>query len=241
MNQQWFQRGSYNYCLKCERVFHVNDIQGSSRHFSSCFDSDYESNEQFMQFTADRVRCTLCDKEMHVRCWQSHFLSSRHEQEVQSFKVGKERLERIKDFNSIRSLVERLSYSPWRQEMKERMYNYLFLVEEGEKKTHLAESKRRLCQINAMEVSSNLELAIWKTSILGSYFDDMQDIYDYSSLDVNFDRKRYTKDVLVSCGSSVIIPLVLQFLFDETQNGTWERYDNFLTVVNSELVDDYYR
>lgn len=110
------------------------------------------------------------------------------------------------------------------------MYNYLFLVEEEEKKTHLAESVRRLCQINAMEVSSILELAIWKTSVLGSYFDDMQQVYDYSSLDANFDRKRYTKDVLLCCGSSVIVPIVLGFLFDEGENGTWKRYVYFLDV-----------
>lgn len=209
----------------------MNDIQGRSRH--SCFDSDYERNEKYMITVYDRVCCTLCHKEMHVRCWRSHFVSLGHEQEVKSSEVGKERLKRIEDFKHLRSLVERLTYSPWRQEMKERMYNYLFLVEEEEKKAHLAESKRRFCQINAMEVSSNLELAIWKTSVLGSYFDDMQDVYDYPSLDVNFDPKCYTKDVLFSCGSSVIIPLVLEFLFDETQNGSCKRYKEFLDVVST--------
>jgi len=63
-----------------------------------------------------------------------------------------------------------------------------------------------------MEVTSLLELIIWKASICGDIFLTLQEVHDYKALDEDFDPLGYIRDKHITSGVEVIVPLVTSFL-----------------------------
>ena len=63
-----------------------------------------------------------------------------------------------------------------------------------------------------MEISLLLEPAIWKQSILRSFFDEMQKVHDYAALDEQFNKPQYLHEAMITSGASIIIPRVYDFL-----------------------------
>jgi len=64
-----------------------------------------------------------------------------------------------------------------------------------------------------MEILSLLELALWKAKICdGLTFHSMQEMREYSILEVDFDAQAFAQEMRISCARQVVVPLVSAFL-----------------------------
>lgn len=65
-----------------------------------------------------------------------------------------------------------------------------------------------------MEAISLLEMGLWKANIVADgCFNSMIEMREYPILDENFDPNEYAMTKRITCGSAVIIPLVMNFLW----------------------------
>jgi hypothetical protein len=65
-----------------------------------------------------------------------------------------------------------------------------------------------------MEAISLLEMGLWKANIVADgCFNSMIEMREYPILDENFDPNEYAMTKRITCGSAVIIPLVINFLW----------------------------
>ena len=77
-----------------------------------------------------------------------------------------------------------------------------------------------------MEISLLLEPAIWKQSILRSFFDEMQKVHDYAALDEQFNKPQYLHEAMITSDASIIIPRVYDFLIG--RKGPEKKYRKFI-------------
>ena len=145
------------------------------------------------------VRCIICGTgEMHINGASRHFNCREH---------------RENERNAV-----------W-LDIKERNLNYMEFT--GAVHVRCKICKTGLMHINGahghfdssphntrIEQITLLEMMIWKASICdGVFFRTIQEVRDYSFLDQNFDPFEYMRKKRLVDGATVIIPLVMKFLY----------------------------
>ena len=182
--------------------------------------NQYNDMEYVIRHTDGTTKCLLCETgymRKHER--NRHFNGCRHEfnyQEVkrceQSIVDERKRSEFIKWCDGIKVRVEMLGLPKWKYSLKSKMFDFIY-------RTHVAGDGVRqiilltLLGYEKLEATSLLELALWKSNIVCDVvFSSMQEMREYSILEQGFDPEEYARIRRVTCGSEVVIPLVVSFL-----------------------------
>ena len=164
------------------------------------------------------VRCTLCSTgDMHRNCALSHFRSGGHtyavvkEEQETRLRVTKEEQE-TRLHSSMLPTGARidicLGSEVWKRNIKALIYDFVYANIGSEE--HIERHYKLYCR---MEKSSLLELALWKASICDYvHFETLQDVYDYSALEEDFDPVDFVRQKRITSGVEVIIPRVMEFL-----------------------------
>ena len=153
------------------------------------------------------VRCTLCSTvDMHRNNALSHFRSGGH-----TYAVVKEEQE-TRLHSSMLPTGARidicLGSEVWKRNIKALIYDFVYANIGSEE--HIERHYKLYCR---MEKSSLLELALWKASICDYvHFETLQDVYDYSALEEDFDPVDFVRQKRITSGVEVIIPRVVEFL-----------------------------
>ena len=129
-----------------------------------------------------------------------------------------------------------LGLPKWRLEMKSQMMNFFYYMNDinlddihadlitegmnlltGTRSELYAVIKKNVENIfkkyQKLEITSLLELALWKANIVDNiFFSSMAEMREYSILEPTFHVDEHVKEKKITCGSSVVIPLVCSFL-----------------------------
>jgi len=165
---------------------------------------------KFIIWSGPHVRCSMCATGfMDRNDASSHFNSYCHKQRMAEYEGGCRLIQF--DIPSKRAIDKDLGHSAWRNDLKARIYDYAV----GTKGSPL-EIQNLYCNYRKMEVTSLLELSLWKSSICGDVFLNLQEVYDCKALQVDFDPFEYIREKRVTSGAEVIVPLVTSFLSFDT-------------------------
>jgi hypothetical protein len=163
----------------------------------------------YVSHEGGQYRCMLCETGgMNSVSAKKHFNGSRH---LQRHSAIAERQRKIFCMRYVKNVYKRIlpqiRHSAWRDKIKSEMCDFVT----GAKGYNDCEL---LCaKLFRMEALTSLELALWKARITdGAAFSTMQDLRDYPILDSAFDVDTFASDMRISCGSQVVIPLVLEYL-----------------------------
>ena len=155
------------------------------------------------------VRCTLCSTgDMHKNCALSHFRSWGHR-----YAVEKEEQETRLHSSMLPTgarIAICLGSEVWKRNIKALIYDFVYAnIGSAE---HIKRQYELYCR---MEKTSLLELALWKASICDDvHFETLQDVYDYSALEENFEPVDFVRQKRITSGVEVIIPRVMEFLWN---------------------------
>ena len=169
----------------------------------------------------DMFICLICNTgSMHEKVLSSHCNGCGHKFSLRHERL-KDRARRVDGGTQftkgkyMHSRINSLGLLSWRQDIKEKLYDYIF--DEGEFVFDIPFSiERQLEKYQMLEKTSLLELAVWKASCLsfdGSMnFHTMQDILDQWAMDESFDPAAYKQERRFNGSMAVIMRCVLPFL-----------------------------
>ena len=218
------QQGVHYECAFCTHFnVHMNDEQQLRLHINGTVHiTNVAANGRFLQVDGEHVICTLCDTGyISITASKSHFSGRTHTMKLQQLEDEERMSRRVKLMKNMENGVAPLGLQRWRCHMKSLFYDFIMIGDEELGKTiHV-----KLGHYYAKEITSLLELAIWKQSILRAFFDEMQEVHDYAVLDGQFNRPQYLHEAMITSGASIIIPRVYDFLID--RNDPEKKYRNF--------------
>lgn len=175
-------------------------------------------NVDYVVKEAGFYRCLLCETGgMHLQKGHKHFSGTKHvgrhryvrileEDDRQSKKKEKAILFRV-SMATLMHDYQMPTYHPWKVKAKALLFDRV-LDQKSDEEVDLALRKYGL-----MEKLSLVELALWKSRICdGITFHSMQEMREYTTLESEFDANEYAREMRISCGSEVVIPLVLTYL-----------------------------
>jgi len=164
------------------------------------------------------ITCNLCGTgEMHKNSWKSHAEGWCHTMKYNDLKYGRELKARTKEITILRKCIGDLTCQKWQRHVKGALFSYV--VENDLDSLHAAKSLLR--EYHYREINLFLDLALWKASICSNgVFSSMDEMREYVVLENDFDSKQFMAECRTSNGSSVIIPLVEEFL--AIYSGTYE-------------------
>jgi len=161
-------------------------------------------------------RCLLCGTgEMHGKALR-HLASRKHAANFSTLKTLQQEKwladafsERSTFVNELEQRVASLGLPRWRWELQARLFKY---IRTGSDQTK-AWIHETLEKYEKMERLSLLELAVWKASLVNDpFFETLDDLDAYWTLDRNFDPVAYKNNRRVTSGITAIIQGVLSFL-----------------------------
>jgi hypothetical protein len=172
----------------------------------------------YVETEGSSVSCKLCGTGwMHKKSAGRHFNSSRHESKYNAVKRQQQAHEHVQAgiaiATSLQPRINTLGHTAWQQHVQSLLYSRIMNTDEGVSDSLV---KRYLAKYELMERTSLLELVVLKHEVQNDgTFSSMQEVYDYKALEDGFDPQAFLKVKRVTCGSDVIIPLVMKFLTDE--------------------------
>ena len=106
--------------------------------------------------------------------------------------------------------INQLGFSGWKHHLKSLLFD--FMADSDVSNCEIAE--KHLVKYERMETTSLLELAILKHKVCAdAAFSSMQEVYDYVALEGEFNSQAFLRSQRMTCGSNVIIPLVVEYLW----------------------------
>ena len=117
---------------------------------------------------------------------QSDISGRRHTMKLQKVEDKKRMSRRVEVTKQAEKYVAPLGLQRWKWHMKSLFYD--FIMNGDPDKESATNIDVKFGHYYAMEITSLLELAIWKQSILRGFFDEMQEVHDYAALDGQFDK-----------------------------------------------------
>jgi hypothetical protein len=158
------------------------------------------------------MRCVLCGTgTMHgKKTLKAHLNGSEHATNCFKFEVA----DRVNTVRILDYRVKTLGLPKWRLEVKVHLLHYVQSHNRDARVVELlARAKSALHKYEKMERLSLLELVVWKASLTSDpFFETMDDLDAYWTLERNFDPVAYKKERRVTSGITVIIQGVLPFL-----------------------------
>jgi len=162
----------------------------------------FKKDGKFIEWSGPNVRCSMCATGfMHRNSASSHFDSNCHKNRLEEYESGCRLTD--SDIPSKYAIAKLLGHSEWRNDLKARIYDYAV-----DKKGSPLTIRNLYRHYRKMEVTSLLELSIWKSSICGDVFLNLQEVYDCKALQVDFDPFEYIREKRITSGAEVIVPLV---------------------------------
>jgi hypothetical protein len=189
-----------------------------------------ENQWRDVNYTTDEgdgfIRCDLCGTGSMLKrspSIASHFNGSRHRIRYHTVKRNQERKmvsqmvgQKIEATQCLNARTDQLGLASWKRHVHSHMYLNAcngephILASCTESFTNIL---KLLEKYETMELTSLLELAILKHAVCSRYgFSSMQELYDYKALEDDFDPSEFLRSQGITCGSNVIIPLVMKFL-----------------------------
>jgi len=140
-----------------------------------------------------------------------HFNGSKHRKKHAALQKldqqHDEILNRYETLKDAQASVELIRYPPWKLAAMAMLYGVMVGTKSGVRAYMLVRKYHR------MEILSLLELALWNAKICdGLTFHSMQEMREYSILEADFEAQTFAKEMRISCGSQVVVPLVSAFL-----------------------------
>jgi hypothetical protein len=165
--------------------------------------NQYRNVPYVESFNDGTSRCLLCDTGfMYRETRRSHFSGQRHAQRYNYLRQQEELVFRHSMFRINEKRIERLGSTKWKYDLKVIALNFLTAEH-----AMISDFEANLDKFERMEVSSLLELAIWKAFKCTDASTCLQDFTKGE------DCKHKTEFVRFhNTGCEVIIPLVLEFL-----------------------------
>ena len=181
------------------------------------------NNASYVDVFCGSVWCNLCGTgEMPREQRVKHFHGARHARKYQLLnerrqEVFKERtatalmMAKIRTSKDFEPSIKRLYLQKWRMEIRGHFYSYIFEVENNGSK--LNDICKLLRKYETYEICSLLELVLWKANLTRcGTFDSIQEVREYEVLDSKFDPDSFLQARRTTCGSVVVVPLVLEYL-----------------------------
>ena len=181
------------------------------------------------------LRCLLCRTGWMFRKPGKHFHGSTHrkkyyavkraEEEAQAAEATRTRnagcLSTVEWFQSYVGRVASLGLPQWQHHVQSQLFRSFFpsasngstICANGMTEEQKHSTLELILKYERMEVTSLLELALWKASIVSSgLFLSVHEMKEYPILDREFDAREYAARKREACGSAGVIPLVMTFL-----------------------------
>ena len=164
--------------------------------------------------SSKEIRCKLCGTgKMPRHNYMKHICGLKHRSRMEEIRTANQQSRKYGSGDPLFLFnLDFVDYPKWKIILKSHMFDYLNSGESS-KDIQLRKLRSQLHKYEQMEVTSLLELAIWKAKIISNgEFDSVPDMKEYVALDQNFNPKTYANDLRMTCGSQVIIPQVMKFL-----------------------------
>lgn len=172
--------------------------------------------DYLMEIEYNLITCKLCNTgPMTKRTVFGHLNGKTHRKNLKSSNAQKilSVLRDLKKRNyrvpNLLPRINQLGFSRWRYDSLSLLYTFI---------THTTSANYEitaqcLAKYERMEITSLLELAIVKYTVCtDTGFSSMQEVYDYNAHENGFDQHAFLRSQRITCGSNVIIPLVMKYL-----------------------------
>ena len=130
---------------------------------------------------------------------------------------------------SLHNRLNRLGLTQWKQHVLRRMdfmveWQDIVMAHEADARELREHQAKEICievsKYEMMEVTSLVELALWKMKCLSGFetnsgnrtFDSMEDIFAFEQEDDSFVAADYIKECRITCNADSIIPNIIPFL-----------------------------
>ena len=167
--------------------------------------------EQFIDPSGHGVRCVLCDTGLMMgkTTVNAHLAGWLHTTRMVSF----QRSERVDVARRLHHNILLLGLPKWRMEVQAQILDYVQIDDTKVGDAVLTKAFKTLHKYEKMDRLSLLELAVWKASLTSDpFFESMDDLDAYWTLERNFDPIAYKHERHMTSGITVIIQNVLPFL-----------------------------
>lgn len=165
--------------------------------------------------SSEEIYCKLCHTgKMTSHTYRKHLRGLRHRSRMNEIRSSNQESRKYGTGDPLFLFnLDFIEYPKWKIILKSHMFDYLN-SHKYSKDIQLRKLRSQLNKYEKMELSSLLELAIWKAKIISTAeFDSVQDMKEYVTLDQNFNPQTYANDLRMTCGCQVIIPQVMKFLY----------------------------